>query len=66
MEKEYHCPCCQAESQRGADLIMLHSLMCEEHPGTEWPHDDCIGPGMPWQISGKDEILKLKETTRAV
>lgn len=19
---------------------------CEQHPDTEWPHDDCAGPGM--------------------
>lgn len=22
------------------------SLVCEEHPGLPWPHDDCAGPGM--------------------
>lgn len=21
---------------------------CEEHPEREWPHDDCLGPGMLW------------------
>lgn len=23
-------------------------MTCEAHPGKPWPHDDCIGPGMPW------------------
>jgi hypothetical protein len=22
-------------------------MQCEQHPGVAWPHDDCIGPGMP-------------------
>lgn len=22
-------------------------MVCEEHPKLPWPHDDCIGPGMP-------------------
>jgi hypothetical protein len=21
--------------------------ICEAHPNTGWPHDECIGPGMP-------------------
>lgn len=37
-----------------ADLVapMLASarppdMVCEQHPWSEWPHDDCAGPGMP-------------------
>lgn len=22
-------------------------MVCEEHPDKPWPHDDCLGPGMP-------------------
>jgi hypothetical protein len=22
-------------------------MVCEKHPLTEWPHDGCLGPGMP-------------------
>ena len=22
--------------------------VCEQHPWLEWPHDDCVGPGMSW------------------
>ena len=29
------------------------TMMCEKHPGEEWPNctkeDDCPGPGMPWK-----------------
>ena len=32
------------------------SMMCETHPGREWPHGDCPGPGMPWVISGRTLI----------
>ena len=21
--------------------------ICEQHPDQPWPHDDCVGPGMP-------------------
>lgn len=24
-----------------------HGMVCEQHPWSEWPHDDCAGPGMP-------------------
>ncbi len=24
-------------------------MICEAHPYLRWPHDDCSGPGMPWQ-----------------
>lgn len=39
------------------------SMMCETHPGREWPHDDCAGPGMPWIIQGRtliEETLVLR------
>ena len=32
------------------------SMMCEKHPGWEWPHDACAGPGMPWSIQGRTLI----------
>ncbi len=24
--------------------------ICGQHPGREWPHDDCAGPGMPCPV----------------
>jgi hypothetical protein len=48
------------------DLMFLASdgsMMCESHQGQEWTRceggPDCIGPGTPWQLSGKTNI---KET----
>ena len=35
------------------------SMMCEAHPGKEWPHDDCAGPGMPWIVQGRTEIENM-------
>jgi hypothetical protein len=26
--------------------------ICEEHPDKPWPHDDCLGPGMPCDAPG--------------
>ncbi len=26
--------------------------ICEQHPDKHWPHDDCIGPGMPCECGG--------------
>lgn len=48
-----------ARHETQAKLIERDGLMCETHPGTAWPHDDCAGPGMPWMIEGKDVILGL-------
>lgn len=45
------------DHERGADLLDRDGWMCEQHPGTEWPHDDCVGPGMAWIIEGKSAIL---------
>jgi hypothetical protein len=56
-----HCECCQRESQRGMELVNRDGWMCEEHPGVEFPHDDCAGPGMPWVVEGKDAILALRD-----
>jgi len=27
--------------------IQSPDMVCEQHPWSEWPHDDCAGPGMP-------------------
>ena len=35
------------------------SMMCEAHPGREWPHDNCIGPGMPWVVTGRTLIEEM-------
>ena len=43
------------EMFRAADL----SMMCEEHPGREWPHDDCPGPGTPWILDGRTLIEEV-------
>lgn len=42
--------------EQEAELLNADGLMCEQHPGLEWPHDDCIGPGMAWMIAGKQSI----------
>lgn len=42
--------------ERQAALIKADGLMCESHPGVEWPHGDCAGPGMPWMIEGREAI----------
>ncbi len=46
--------------ERQNDLIRRDGWMCEQHPGTEWPHDDCAGPGMPWIVEGKQAIVALR------
>ena len=28
--------------------------ICEAHPDKPWPHDDCIGPGVPCENDGCD------------
>lgn len=40
------------------------SMMCESHPGHEWPHDDCAGPGMPWIIQGRTLIESVIRKVR--
>jgi hypothetical protein len=42
--------------EHDADLIRSDGLMCEQHPGLEFDHDGCAGPGMPWILEGKDAI----------
>jgi hypothetical protein len=29
-------------------------FVCEEHPATPWPHDDCAGPGEPCPICNSE------------
>jgi hypothetical protein len=41
------------------------SMMCEAHPGHEWPHDDCAGPGMPWILEGRTLITEALEAELA-
>jgi hypothetical protein len=31
--------------------------ICEAHPNLPWPHDDCIGPGMPCDEPGCPDSL---------
>ena len=40
------------------------TMMCETHPGQEWPHDECVGPGTPWAVSGKTSILEMLTSCR--
>ncbi len=47
------------DHERGAELIGRDGWMCERHPGLEFPHDDCPGPGMAWVIEGKQRILEV-------
>ena len=42
--------------ERDAELLKQDGWMCEQHPGREFPHDDCAGPGMPWIVEGKEAI----------
>jgi hypothetical protein len=37
-------------------LIARDGWMCEQHPGREWPHDDCASPGQSWRIEGRERI----------
>ncbi len=43
-----------------ADLVRRDGWMCEQHPGTEWPHGDCAGPGMPWIVEGRADIERFR------
>jgi hypothetical protein len=29
-----------------------HGWLCEQHPHCYWPHDDCMGPGIPCDAPG--------------
>lgn len=42
--------------EHDAELIRRDGLMCEKHPGIEWPHADCAGPGQAWVIEGRVAI----------
>ena len=42
-----------------AKLIGRDGLMCEQHPGVEWPHDSCAGPGQAWAVEGKQSIVAM-------
>ena len=54
-----HCPCEDRRARRMSKSLTRDGWMCEVHPGTPWPHDDCPGPGMPWVIEGRDAIRAL-------
>lgn len=45
--------------ERDAELIRRDGMMCEQHPGKEFPHDDCAGPGQAWAVEGKDAIRSI-------
>lgn len=51
--------------EHDAKLLARDGWMCERHPGVEWPHDDCAGPGQSWAIEGKEQILSLIEQPSA-
>jgi hypothetical protein len=44
------------DHEREAELLNADGWMCERHPGKEFPHDDCSGPGMIWILQGKEVI----------
>lgn len=46
-------------------LLARDGWMCEAHPGLEWPHGDCAGPGMVWQVEGKDAVRALAASGQA-
>jgi hypothetical protein len=46
----------QWHHERENDLIGRDGWMCEQHPGREFPHDDCAGPGRSWVVEGKAAI----------
>ena len=43
----------------GETVLTIKGWVCEEHPLTVWPHDDCAGPGMP--VSNIERLLKELE-----
>jgi hypothetical protein len=47
------------QHEHQAALVARDGWMCEAHPGTAWPHDDCAGPGMPWVVEGRESIQAL-------
>jgi hypothetical protein len=38
--------------------------VCEEHPETEWPHDDCDGAGMPRRRSAATWLVEMTREDR--
>lgn len=46
----------QYTHERQSELIKADGLMCEQHPGQEFDHDGCAGPGQPWMLEGKVAI----------
>lgn len=50
---------------RDEELIYRDGLMCEKHPGYEWPHLDCPGPGMAWTIEGRALISAMARVVEA-
>lgn len=51
--------------ERDAELIMRDGLMCEQHPGLEFDHDGCAGPGMAWLLEGRDAVATALADARA-
>ncbi len=43
------CPGCHGEH-----------FICEQHPDSEWPHDECAGPGVPWPVCNTAESPVLR------
>jgi len=44
-----------------AELLERDGLMCEQHPGLEFPHGDCAGPGMTWKVEGRTAVERLRK-----
>lgn len=43
--------------EHDAALIRRDGMMCEQHPGKDFPHDNCAGPGQSWSVEGKDAVV---------
>ena len=37
--------------------VCVDGWICEKHPSLGWPHDDCIGPGMPCEEDNCDKSM---------
>ena len=46
------------------DAFPSIDMTCEEHPWLEWPHEDCLGPGMP--VTASLAMLRSCDAERAV
>ena len=46
------------------DAFPSIDMTCEEHPWLEWPHEDCLGPGMP--VTASLAMLRSCVAERAV